>query len=172
MPRVSTCPKATPSTRFGEGVEVRRSPQAGHTGRDESENPEGPIDSWPEGRPGIRYTIIEARKGKPGHRVKRCRLVIWMFLRAGVSRHTSPVLSKKASAFRKAAPSVVNKVYGSGDQADFNWHVDDVHWNPVKHGWVRPVADWLHPSFHASRRRGIYAKGWGGENVPGLPAVE
>ena len=27
------------------------------------------------------------------------------------------------------------------DQGDFNRHVDYVHWNPVKHGWVRRVAD-------------------------------
>ena len=27
-----------------------------------------------------------------------------------------------------------------GDQADFNRHVDYVHWNPLKHGWVRSVA--------------------------------
>jgi REP-associated tyrosine transposase len=37
-------------------------------------------------------------------------------------------------------------------QADFNRHVDYVHWNPVKHGWVRRVADWPHSSFHAFRR--------------------
>jgi hypothetical protein len=35
-----------------------------------SENPGGPIDSWPEERPLIRYTTNKARKGKPGHRVK------------------------------------------------------------------------------------------------------
>jgi hypothetical protein len=35
-----------------------------------SENPGGPIDSWPEERPFVRYTTNEARKGKPGHRVK------------------------------------------------------------------------------------------------------
>lgn len=36
-----------------------------HRGRDASENPGGPIVSWPEGRPSTRYTTIEARKGKP-----------------------------------------------------------------------------------------------------------
>ena len=54
------------------------------------------------------------------------------------------------------------------DQADFNRDVDYVHWNPVKHGWVRRVADWPHSSFHAFRRRGIYPEG--GENVPSLAA--
>jgi REP-associated tyrosine transposase len=56
------------------------------------------------------------------------------------------------------------------DQTDFNRHVDYGHWNPVKHGWLRRVADWPHSSFHASRRRGIYAEDWGGENVPSIAA--
>ena len=78
--------------------------------------------------------------------------------------------SKKASAFPKAAPSGVNEVYGSAifgnisshDQGAFNRHVDYVHWNPVKHEWVRRVADWPHSSFHAFRRRGMYPEYWGG----------
>ena len=56
------------------------------------------------------------------------------------------------------------------DQADFNRHVDYVHWNPERHGWVRRVSDWPHSSFHAFRRRGIYPENWGGENVPSLGA--
>ena len=58
------------------------------------------------------------------------------------------------------------------DQADFKRHVDHVHWNPVRHGWVRRVSDWLHSSFHVFRRRGIYPEDWGGENAPSLAAGE
>jgi len=58
------------------------------------------------------------------------------------------------------------------DQADFNRHVDYIHWNPVRHGWVRRVSDWPHSSFHAFRRRGIDPEDWGGENVPSLAAGE
>ena len=57
------------------------------------------------------------------------------------------------------------------DQADCNRHVDYVHWNSVRHGWVRRVADWPHSSFHAFRRRGIYPEDWG-ETVPSLAAGE
>ena len=42
------------------------------------------------------------------------------------------------------------------DQEDFNQHVDYLHWNPVKHGWVTRVADWPHSSFHDYAARGIY----------------
>ena len=48
------------------------------------------------------------------------------------------------------------------DQADFNRHADYIHWNPVKHGWVRCVADWPHSSFHEYVRRGIYPVDWCG----------
>ncbi|MDQ3583535.1 MAG: transposase, partial [Pseudomonadota bacterium] len=46
------------------------------------------------------------------------------------------------------------------DRPGFNRHVDYVHCNPVKHGWVRRVADWPHSSFHAFRRPGIYPDDW------------
>ncbi len=57
------------------------------------------------------------------------------------------------------------------DQADFNRHVDYVHWNPVKHGWVRRVAlaSFQFPCIHAAR---IYPDDRGGENIPSLAAGE
>lgn len=51
------------------------------------------------------------------------------------------------------------------DQEDFNRHADYIHWNPVKHGWARRVADWPHSSFHEYVRRGIYPVDWGGGMV-------
>lgn len=48
------------------------------------------------------------------------------------------------------------------DQEDFNRHADYIHWNPVKHGWVRRVADWPHSSFHKYVQGGIYPLDWCG----------
>jgi len=28
------------------------------------------------------------------------------------------------------------------DQSDFDAHLDYIHYNPVKHGWVQRAADW------------------------------
>lgn len=54
------------------------------------------------------------------------------------------------------------------DEADFARHVDYVHWNPVKHGYVRQVAEWPHSTFHRYVRSGVYAGDWGGiTDVPG-----
>ena len=58
------------------------------------------------------------------------------------------------------------------DQDDFNRHVDYIHWNPVKHGWVRRVADWPHSTFHNYLKRGVYRADWGGGTGEGLEAGE
>ena len=34
------------------------------------------------------------------------------------------------------------------DEDDYRQHVDYIHFNPVKHGWVKQVADWPYSSFH------------------------
>ena len=47
------------------------------------------------------------------------------------------------------------------DQNDFNNHVDYIHWNPVKHGWVQRVVDWPHSSFHRYLELGVYPVNWG-----------
>jgi putative transposase len=49
------------------------------------------------------------------------------------------------------------------DQANFNKHVDYIHWNPVKHGWVHRVADWPYSSFHEYVAGGFYPSTWGGD---------
>ncbi len=48
------------------------------------------------------------------------------------------------------------------NQADFNAHMDYVHINPVKHGWVEQVKDWPHSTFHHCVKQGIYPEDWGG----------
>lgn len=47
------------------------------------------------------------------------------------------------------------------DQADFNNHIDYIHWNPVKHGWAKRVVDWPYSSFHRFVAQGIYPENWG-----------
>jgi putative transposase len=47
------------------------------------------------------------------------------------------------------------------DEGDLNRHRDYIHYNPVKHGLVKSVADWPWSSFHRFVRRGYYDAGWG-----------
>ena len=54
------------------------------------------------------------------------------------------------------------------DEHDFARHVDYVHWNPVKHGHVKCVADWPHSSFHRYVKEGIYPHDWVGRVTPAV----
>lgn len=49
------------------------------------------------------------------------------------------------------------------DERDWARHVDYIHFNPVKHGHVRRVADWPHSSFHRYVQRGELPADWGSE---------
>lgn len=49
------------------------------------------------------------------------------------------------------------------DEADYRQHIDYIHWNPVKHGWVQCVKNWPYSSFHGYVRRGLYPENWGGD---------
>ena len=51
------------------------------------------------------------------------------------------------------------------DEADHEHHVNYVHINPLKHGFVERVVDWQWSSFHRLVREGTYPSDWGGEVV-------
>lgn len=46
------------------------------------------------------------------------------------------------------------------DQRDMNAHIDYIHYNPVKHGYVRSPFEWEHSSIHEYGERGLYAADW------------
>jgi putative transposase len=47
------------------------------------------------------------------------------------------------------------------DEVDFERHCDYIHFNPVKHGYVRSVRDWPYSSFASMVRSGLYPADWG-----------
>jgi len=54
------------------------------------------------------------------------------------------------------------------DEADYRAHMDYLHFNPVKHGLARRVADWPYSTFHRLVKAGVYAVDWAGEEVTTL----
>jgi len=54
------------------------------------------------------------------------------------------------------------------DERDYRLHCDYIHYNPVKHGFVKAPRDWPHSSFHEFVEKGLYPESWGGpvENFP------
>lgn len=58
------------------------------------------------------------------------------------------------------------------DDADYAAHVDYVHINPYKHGYVERVADWPYSTFHRYVRLGLYPMDWAGNGEPGIKTGE
>ena len=54
------------------------------------------------------------------------------------------------------------------DETDFERHVDYIHYNPVKHGYVQRAMDWPHSSFHRYVQQGILPLGWAGAGCLGM----
>ena len=48
------------------------------------------------------------------------------------------------------------------DDNDYVRHIDYIHFNPVKHGWVDAVKDWPYSTFHQFVEQGVYSQDWGG----------
>jgi putative transposase len=57
------------------------------------------------------------------------------------------------------------------DDLDFQRHMNYLHWNPVKHGYVRKLADWPFSSFHRLAAEGIYPPDWGGDSIDEAEAI-
>ncbi|MEO5559734.1 MAG: transposase, partial [Dokdonella sp.] len=47
------------------------------------------------------------------------------------------------------------------DERDLRHHVEYIHFNPVKHGYVERVCDWPHSSFHRHVREGKFPSNGG-----------
>jgi len=47
------------------------------------------------------------------------------------------------------------------DEKDLYNHLDYIHYNPVKHGFVSKPLDWPYSSFHNFVQKGVYEKAWG-----------
>jgi putative transposase len=48
------------------------------------------------------------------------------------------------------------------DDSDFQAHLNYIHYNPVKHGWVKQVKDWPYSTFPRWVERGVYPLNWAG----------
>ncbi len=46
------------------------------------------------------------------------------------------------------------------DERDLHHHLDYIHINPVKHGYVKRAIDWPYSSFHRYVAQGLYPVNW------------
>jgi putative transposase len=58
------------------------------------------------------------------------------------------------------------------NHTDYARHMDYVHYNPVKHGYVTCARDWPFSTFHRPIEAGLYPADWGAGTVADFPAGE
>ncbi len=89
----------------------------------------------------------------------------WSLIKSGFSRYVAKTENVAASRAAKRERGIWQRRYWEHqirDDADLERHVDYIHYNPVKHGWVTRAADWPHSTLHEYIRRGLVSRDWSG----------
>jgi putative transposase len=88
----------------------------------------------------------------------------WRQIKSAFSRALPKVEHISASRARKNERGIWQRRFWEHtirNDADYAAHFDYIHFNPVKHGWVKRVRDWPYSSFHRYVRLGVYPLDWG-----------
>ncbi|MBI2883111.1 MAG: transposase, partial [Candidatus Methylomirabilis oxyfera] len=87
----------------------------------------------------------------------------WRLIKAQFSRRLDVGERISQSRQRKGERGIWQRRYWEHlirDEGDYQRHVDYIHFNPVKHGYVQSVKEWPYSSFHRWVKRGIYPADW------------
>jgi putative transposase len=88
----------------------------------------------------------------------------WTLIKRGFSARIAKGEGRSASRIGKGERGIWQRRFWEHtvrDEADFARHVDYVHFNPVKHGFVGNARDWPFSSFRRAVARGDYPADWG-----------
>ena len=92
----------------------------------------------------------------------------WSLIKQSVSRRCATAYGDKAALSqsrqkRRESPFWQRRFWEHQirDEADFERHVDYLHWNPVKHALVTQAAAWPYSTFPQYVKEGVYAPDWG-----------
>jgi putative transposase len=94
----------------------------------------------------------------------------WRLIKSAFSRRCSWEIPKEieASRMKKGERMLWQRRYWEHtirDDSDFMRHLEYIHYNPVKHGYVNAPQDWPYSSFHRYVREGVYDQSWGQARV-------
>jgi putative transposase len=90
----------------------------------------------------------------------------WNLIKGGFSRGFPNTTDRAESKVSRREKGIWQRRYWEHairNDADLERHVDYIHFNPVKHGYVTQVCDWPHSSFHRFVTGGILSLDWGGD---------
>ena len=87
----------------------------------------------------------------------------WRLLKSHFSRQIQKNEFVSDSRLRKNERGVWQRRYWEHqirDETDYQRHLDYIHYNPVKHGYVDKAVDWRYSSIHRWIKLGIYTENW------------
>ena len=90
----------------------------------------------------------------------------WRLIKTWFTKHCDPLLrpTPASAQTRRQEQALWQHRYWEHmlrDAADFERHVEYIHYNPVKHGYVISPLEWQHSSFRRYVEAGIYEADWG-----------
>jgi len=94
----------------------------------------------------------------------------WNLIKSGFSRGIAADPHRSSSKIARREKGIWQRRYWEHairNEADLARHIDYVHFNPVKHGYVSRTSDWPHSSFRRYVARGLLPLDWGGD-VPNM----
>jgi putative transposase len=90
----------------------------------------------------------------------------WSLIKSGFSRGLAVDMPRTQSKIARRERGIWQRRYWEHairDDGDLERHVDYIHFNPVKHGYVPKVVDWPHSTFHRYVAKGFLPADWGGD---------
>jgi putative transposase len=90
----------------------------------------------------------------------------WSLIKSGFSRRLAGPAARSSGKIDKRDKGIWQRRYWEHairNDKDLERHVDYIHFNPVKHGYVSRTCDWPHSSFHLYVAHGLLPADWGGD---------
>ncbi|MDT8372309.1 MAG: transposase [Gammaproteobacteria bacterium] len=87
----------------------------------------------------------------------------WMLIKTGFSRQLPKLERINDSRKSKGERGIWQRRYWEHvirDELDFEKHVNYIHYNPVKHGYVKRAIDWPYSTIHEYIRKGVLGEEW------------
>jgi putative transposase len=94
----------------------------------------------------------------------------WALIKAGFSRCIPADERRSQSRITKGERGIWQRRFWEHlirDEKDYAAHLDYIHYNPVKHGYVQSVAEWPYSTFYRYVEQGMHDKGWATEQDKG-----
>ena len=92
----------------------------------------------------------------------------WMLIKSGFSRRIPKSEYRRKSRISKGERGIWQRRYWEHmirNDRDFEQHVNYIHYNPVKHGYVEKAAEWKHSSIHRYIIEGVIGHNWGTKDI-------